>query len=356
MDLRKIRKKIDLLDKKIVDILSQRVNLALEVARIKKKENKSFYSPDREFHILKRLEKINPGVIPLEYLQDLFSQIMSLSFALSGNFKVAYLGPVATFTHLAAIKKFGKNTEFIPCIGIDEVFFNVSKQKAKYGVVPVENSIEGAVNYTLDMFVDSDLKICAEIILEITHSLMVNKNVRSFKGIKNIYSHPQVFSQCRKWLQDNFPRAEFVPCSTTSRAAELAKKNRHSACIGSKAVASVYGLKVLAENIEDKPFNITRFLVIAKEDALPTGNDKTSLIFSVKDRVGALYDALYAFRKNRVNLTKIESRPSKKKAWDYYFFVDLEGHRNVVKVKQALKSLEKRAQFVKILGSYPRVK
>ena len=356
MDLKKIRKKIDFLDKKIVDILSQRVSLALEVAKIKKEENKPFYSPDRESRILKRLEKINPGVVPSEYLKDLFSQIMALSFSLSGNFKVAYLGPVATFTHLAAIKKFGKNTEFIPCVGIDEVFFNVSRQKARYGVVPVENSIEGAVNYTLDMFVDSDLKICAEIVLEITHSLMAKKNIKVLKGIRKIYSHPQVFSQCRGWLQENFPRAELVPCSTTARAAELAKRNKDSACIGNKAVASVYGLGVLAEDIGDKVFNITRFLVISREDALPTGNDKTSLIFSIKDRVGALYDALYSFRKNRVNLTKIESRPSKKKVWDYYFFVDLEGHRNASKVKQSLESLEKKAQFVKILGSYPRVK
>jgi chorismate mutase/prephenate dehydratase len=216
--------------------------------------------------------------------------------------------------------------------------------------VPIENTIEGAVSHTLDMFMDSDLKICAQVILDVSHNLLANC---SKDKIRRIYSNPQVFGQCRIWLQENLPRVEKVEVSSTTRAAQIATKEKYSACIASNLAAKVYKLKVVARDIEDSPHNITRFLVISKIDVPGTGRDKTSAMFSIKDRVGALHDLLLPFKKYRINLTKIESRPSKKKAWDYYFFVDLEGHRDEPRVKGALLELENKCTFLKILGSYP---
>jgi len=216
--------------------------------------------------------------------------------------------------------------------------------------VPIENSIEGAVSHTMDMLVDSDLKICAQIILDVSHNLLAN---HPKEKIKRVYSNPQVFGQCRIWLQENLPAADMIEVSSTTRAAQIASKEKYGACIASLLAAKVYKLKVVAKDIEDSPHNITRFLVIGKTDVPQTGKDKTSIMFSVKDRIGALHDMLLPFRKHSINLTKIESRPSKKKAWDYYFFVDLEGHRDNPKVKKALSELESRCTFLKILGSYP---
>jgi len=216
--------------------------------------------------------------------------------------------------------------------------------------VPIENSIEGAVSHTLDVFVDSDLKICSQIILEVTHNLLAN----CLKSkILNVYSIPQVFGQCRIWLQKNLPNAQLVDVSSTTRGAEMAKKEKNSAAIASLLASRVYGLKVLASGIQDSAHNITRFLVVGKNTAARTGKDKTSLFFSIKDRVGALYEMLLPFRKYGVNLTKIESRPSKKKAWEYYFFVDILGHQQDNLIKKALNELERRCSYLKILGSYP---
>lgn len=264
--------------------------------------------------------------------------------------KIAYLGPEATFTHLAALKRFGSQVEYLACNTISDVFLEVEKENADYGVVPIENTIEGAVSHTLDMFVDSDLKICSEILLSISLNLLANCSKRE---IQRIYSAPQVFGQCRNWLANNLGDVERIEVSSTTRAAKICRKQRNSGCIASILAAEVYGLRIIAKDIEDFSQNITRFLVIGKSDCQPTGKDKTSIMFSIKDRVGALHDMLTPFKKYGINLTKIESRPSKRKVWDYYFFIDLEGHRQNPSVKKALSELESKAITLKVLGSYP---
>ncbi|MBM3251853.1 MAG: prephenate dehydratase [Candidatus Omnitrophica bacterium] len=350
MSLKKLRKKIDKIDSQVIRLLNQRADITLEIGEIKSRQNKGVYSPEREREIIQRIAKLNKGPLTISALEAVYREIMSGSLALEKPLKIAYLGPQATFTNLAAIKKFGSQVEYLPCNTITDIFAEVEKLNADYGVVPIENSIEGAVSHTLDMFVDSDLKICAQIILEVSHNLLANC---ARKNIKKIYSNPQVFGQCRIWLESNLPKAELVEVTSTTRAAQIAAKSKNSACIASILAAKQYGLKMIAKDIEDNPHNITRFLVIGQSDVTQTGADRTSIMFSIKDRVGALHDMLVPFKKNRINLTKIESRPSKKKAWDYYFYVDLAGHRLDAKVKRALKELEDKCKYLKILGSYP---
>jgi chorismate mutase/prephenate dehydratase len=352
MELEKIREKIDNIDKKIVELISKRARLIKKIAEIKKKKKLSIYVPEREKEVYKKISQYNPGPLPDEYLKNIYREIMSGSLALEKELTIAYLGPPATFTHLAALKKFGSAVKYSECSNITEIFTEVEKGNADFGVVPIENSIEGAVSHTLDMFIDSELKICSEVYLEITHYLLSRE--KGLSGIKKIYSNPQVFGQCRRWLEKNLPAVELVEVSSTARAAQIASREAHSACIASKMAKDIYNLNILASSIEDIPYNITRFLVIGKTLAEPTGNDKTSIMFSVKDRVGALHDMLTPFKKYGINLTKIESRPSKRKVWDYYFFVDLEGHYKNPNVRKALKELENQASFLKILGSYPK--
>jgi chorismate mutase/prephenate dehydratase len=299
---------------------------------------------------LRKLTQQNRGPLNNSALEAIYREIMSSSLSLEKSLKISYLGPEASFSNLAALKRFGSQVGYIASDSISDVFLEVERGVADYGVVPIENSIEGAVTYTLDMLIDSDLKICAQIILDVSHNLLAN--CPSLK-IKRVYSNPQVFGQCRLWLQENLPQAENIEVSSTTRAAQIAGKAKYSACIASLLAAKVYKLKVIASDIEDSPHNVTRFLVIGTTDVKPTGHDKTSILFSIKDRVGALHDMLLPFKKNRINLTKIESRPSKKKAWDYYFFVDLEGHYENPKVKKALAQLDSKCKFLKVLGSYP---
>jgi len=350
MNLKKLRKKIDAIDKNITGLLNSRARITLEVGKIKQKKGSGVYSPDRERQILNNLSLINKGPLSQAALEAIYREIMSSSLSLNKTLKIAYLGPEATFTHLAALKRFGSQVEFIACDSITDVFLEVERGSADYGVVPIENSVEGAVTHTLDMFVDSDLKICAQIILDVSHNLLASCPKDK---IKRVYSNPQVFGQCRIWLRENLPSAETVEVSSTTAAAKIASRQKYSACIASLLAAKVYKLKVIASDIEDSPHNITRFLVIGKKSAAESGFDKTSILFSIKDKVGALHDMLLPFKKYRINLTKIESRPSKKKAWDYYFFVDLEGHEESQRVKKALSELETRCKFLKILGSYP---
>ncbi|OQX82197.1 MAG: prephenate dehydratase [Candidatus Omnitrophica bacterium 4484_70.1] len=351
MPINSLRKKIDRIDNEIVRLLLERAEIVKKISVIKKRKNLDIFSPEREKKILERLKKVSSSILKESDIELIFKEIFSVFRSLEANLSVAYLGPQGTFTHLAAVKKFGKKMEYYPCESINEVFEMVDKGSADFGVVPIENSIEGVVNHTLDMFLDSSLKICAEILLDIHHDLLAS---RSLKKVKRIYSHPQVFAQCRNWLNKNLKDAEFVSCASTASAALRVKEDIHGACIGSRILASLYNLKILAKNIQDVSFNLTRFLVIAKKDSVPSGKDKTSLLFSIKDKVGALHDALYSFKRYRINLTKIESRPSKRKAWEYYFFVDFEGHRLDKNVERSLKELEKRCNFVKILGSYPK--
>lgn len=350
MDLKNLRKTVDNIDKRIIRLLNMRAKTTLDITKLKRKSGKSVYSPDREREVLKKLAIINKGPLSSNALDAIYREIMSCSLSLDRPLRIAYLGPEATFTHLAALKRFGSQVEYIATNSITDVFLEVERDNADYGVVPIENSVEGVVSHTLDMFVDSELKICSQIILDVVHHLLARcpKN-----KIKRIYSNPQVFGQCRIWLQENLAGVEKIEVSSTTRAAQIAAKEKYSACIASSLAAKVYKLKVVTSDIEDSPHNVTRFLIIGKTDVSPTGDDRTSLMFSIKDKVGALHDMLLPFRKYGINLTKIESRPSKKKAWDYYFFVDLDGHRDNPRVKKALLELENKCKFLKILGSYP---
>lgn len=350
MSLNRLRKKIDLLDRKLINLLNARAEATKKIGKIKINTGKSIYAPEREIEVLRKITSLSKGPLKKSALEAIYREVMSASLALEKPLKIAYLGPQASFTNLAALKKFGSLVSYIACNSIAEVFLEVERLDADYGVVPIENSVEGAVSHTLDVFVDSDLKICSQIILDVTHNLLANC---AKTKIKKVYSNPQVFGQCRIWLQKNLPNAELIEASSTTRAAEMAKREKNSAAIASLLASKVYGLKVAAGGIQDSLHNITRFLVIGKHVVAKTGHDKTSLVFSVKDKVGALYEMLLPFRKYGVNLTKIESRPSKKKAWEYYFFVDINGHQDDDKVKKALKELENKCTHLKILGSYP---
>ena len=352
MDLTKLRKKVDRLDKQILKLLNERAKLSLTIGRAKSKSSASIYVPDREKEIYKRLISNNKGPLSNESLKAIYREIMSGSLSLEKPLKITYLGPPCTFTHLAALKKFGSSVEYVACNSITDIFVEVERNRSDYGVTPIENSIEGAVNHTLDMLIDSPLNICAEIYLEISHNLL--SKVSDIKEIKRVYSNPQVFGQCRLWLESNMPNVELKEVSSTAKATEIASKEKNSAAIGTLPAARRYGLRVLAKAIEDVSGNTTRFLVVGRTLAKTTGDDKTSIMLSVKDKIGALHDTLTPFKKNKINLTKIESRPSKKRPWEYYFFVDLEGHYSDKKVKKAFVELKKECLYLKTLGSYPK--
>ncbi len=348
--IEKLRHAIDGLDSNILQLLNKRAKVSLDIGKIKMDKGAGIYAADRERQVLKKLANLNKGPISQESVEAIYREIMSSMLALEKPIKIAYMGPEASFSHLAAMKKFGSQVDYLAADSISDCFMLVEKGEADYGVVPVENSIEGAVSHTMDMLSETDLKICSQMILEVSHNLLSN-SPRS--RIKRVYSNPQIFGQCRMWLQANLSNVELIEVSSSSRAAQIALKEKDSACIASILAAKIYNLKVVSKAIEDSPHNITRFFLIGNSDVPSTGHDKTSIMFSIQDRVGALSDMLAPFKKYRINLTKIESRPSKKKAWDYYFFLDLAGHREEPKVKKALVELAKKCKFLKILGSYP---
>ena len=350
MNLKELRNKLDEIDKKVVNLLNKRARLILKVGRIKTRDKKEIFVPEREKEIYRKIASANKGPLSNSSFEAIYREIMSSALSLEKPLKVSYLGPEATFTHLASLKKFGASIEHESCNTITDVFTEVERLRCDYGVVPIENSVEGMVNHTLDMLIESDLKICSEILLEVSHSLLADCPLSK---VKKVYSNPQVFGQCRLWLESNLPGRELVEVSSTTRAALIASGEKNSAAIASEFAGKIYKLKTIVRSIEDSSHNITRFLVIGKTMAGRTGKDKTSIMFSVRDRVGALYAMLTPFKKYNINLTKIESRPSKKKPWQYYFFVDLQGHCQDKKVVEALDSLEKDCQYLKILGSYP---
>ena len=347
-----LRKEIDKIDSTLIELINKRGKASHSIGEIKKSKNQPVYSPDRESQVYKKIVQKNKGPITDGSVKAIYSEIMSACLSLEQSLKVAYLGPELTFTQQAALRKFGSSVDYVSCDSISEVFRAVEKDNADYGVVPIENSTEGAVNHTLDLFVDSPLVICSEISQRIRHSLLSRNS--SLKSINKIYSKSQVFGQCRMWIEKNLPSASLRDTSSTTKAAEVASKTPGSACIASELAAKKYNLKVLARSIEDLSTNITRFLVVGKQASKISGNDKTSIVFSVKDKPGILHDMLTAFKSKGINLTKIESRPSKKKVWKYYFFVDMEGHVESPKIKKALKELEKKCYFLKLLGSYPK--
>ncbi|HTL71480.1 MAG TPA: prephenate dehydratase [Candidatus Eisenbacteria bacterium] len=356
MNVDKYRKEIDSLDGKILKLLNERAAASQKIGRIKVKAGQGIYAPHREKEVLDRLKSANGGPLTPSAIEAIYREIMSSSISLEKPVRIAFLGPEFTFTHQAAQKKFGASVEYFSCTNISDVFAEVEKGRSDYGVIPVENSTEGAVNYTLDMFIDSPLKICAELYLPISQHLI--SNAATLKGINQVYSKPEALAQCRLWLESNLPGAKLMPTSSTTAAAKFVAEHpqfkNEIACVASLLAAKAYNLRVMAHDIEDGPNNTTRFILIARNDSAPTGKDRTSIVFSVKDRVGALHDILVPFQKAKINLTKIESRPSKKKAWSYYFFVDFEGHHTLPHIKKALEALEKSCTFLKILGSYPK--
>ncbi|MEO2065570.1 MAG: prephenate dehydratase [Desulfurobacteriaceae bacterium] len=350
--LETLRKEIDQIDREILSLLNRRAELAKEVGQIKKKEGLPFYVPGREAKILSKLEELNQGPLPPESIRAIFREIISACRALEEPTRVAFLGPQATFTHLAALKHFGTSSDLRPKDSITEVFDEVEKGRVDYGVVPIENSIEGIVNYTIDMFLDTDLKISGEVFIPVNLHLMSKES--SLSDIRKVYSHRHALAQARKWLSENLPKADLVEVSSTSKAAEIASSEPGSAAVASEAAALLYDLNILAKNIQELTKNFTRFLIIGKRDSdYPSGRDKTSIMFSTRHRAGALFKALQPFAVYDVNLTKIESRPTKKKPWEYVFFVDLDGHRKEDRVAKALKELEESCSFFKVLGSYP---
>lgn len=351
MDLKNLRKKIDEIDRKIIEFLNDRTRLVLEIGKLKSEQGERVYSPEREIEIYQRIDELAKGPLPKESLKSIYREVMSAALALEKPLTIGFLGPEASFTHLASISKFGSSVKYLAAGTISQIFQEVDRGRVDYGVIPVENSIEGAVTHSLDQFIDSDLKISSEITFEISHNLLSHSPL---KEIKRVYSNPQVFGQCRIWLETHLPRVELMETPSTTQAAQRASREDGAAAIASKLAATLYDLPVISEGIEDHAHNMTRFLVIGRDLTPPSGRDKTSIVVSIKDKVGALYEMLMPIKTNRINMTKIESRPSKKKAWDYYFFIDFEGHVQESKAKKMLSELEGKVRFLKILGSYPR--
>jgi len=351
--LQPLRSKIDELDAKLVGLLNERTKLVLEIGQIKEASGEEIYAPEREEAVLRRVAAKNHGPLTEESLRAIYREIMSSALALEKPLVIAYLGPQATYSHMAAVKKFGASLRYEPLPSITDVFTEIAKGRADYGVVPIENSTEGAVTHTYDMFVDSELKVCAQIVLPIRHNLMA---ACPRDQVRKVYSIGQVFAQCRQWLQINMPDVERIEVSSSTRAAEIARTEPDAGALASAFAAELYGLTILETDVQDSSENVTRFLVIGRKYPPRTGNDKTSIMFGVQDRVGALHNSIASFKKFKINMTKIESRPSRKKAWEYYFFVDFNGHCDDAHVKKALAELAKHTMFVKILGSYPNVK
>lgn len=347
----KLRLEIDKADSKILEQLNKRTEVVLKIREAKKDKRLSPHSPAREKQILDRLTEQNKGPFPNSVLKSLYRDILSASLSLQEPLKVAYLGPAGTFTHLASKRQFGPSTQYMPESTIRAVFEAVTRSNAMYGVVPIENSTEGVVNHTLDMFIDSDLKIASEIMLGVSHNLLSKTGKKS--DIKSIYSYPQATAQCRGWLNANFPGIPVIEELSTAAAAKRVSKDRSAAAVASELAASVYKLKFVTKGIEDYKNNFTRFLVISRDSSPKSGKDKTSIMFSIKDKPGALYTILRHFAKYKINLTKIESRPSKRKAWEYIFFVDMAAHVDNKNIKKALDEVKKECLYLKVLGSYP---
>ena len=350
MDLEQLRARIDKIDEQILALLKERGLLAAEIAKIKQEKNATQFVPSRERQILERMAALNTGPLPTESVRAIFEQIIAACRVLESPLAAAYLGPAGTFCHIAAARKFGPASTLMPCTSVDEVFAQVEKQQAHFGVVPVENSIAGVERTTLDRFVNSAVHICAEVYVEIQHNLL---SAGPRTEIKRVYSHPQALDQCQSWLRRNLPAAETMEVSSTARAAQLAAAETGAAAIGTELAASLYNLSVVAANIQDRADNRTRFLVIGRKDALPSGKDKTSLMFSVTHRAGSLWEALGVLHRHKVNMTMIESRPTKQNPWEYVFFVDVQGHSSEAPIVNALQELAGQTLFLKVLGSYP---
>ena len=352
-DIKKIRDNIDLLDSKILELLNERAQEAVNISKEKQKTKDldNFYNPEREAQVMRRIQDLNQGPLSDKSILKLFREIMSSCLSLESPLKVSYLGPEGTYTHLATINHFGNSVLSNAFSSVEEVFTSVEKRDSHYGVVPVENSTQGIVSSTLDMFMKSSLKIAGEIEIIINHNMLSKSDNPSH--IKKIYAHPQSFSQCKQWLDKNYADCDKVNAMSNAEAALIASKEKDSAAIASEAAADIYGLNMLSKNIQDNQNNSTRFLVIGNRDTEPSGNDKTSIIVSTKNNSGALYELLKPLSKNNVSMTRIESRPSKHNNWEYLFYLDLDGHIKDEPLKKANEEIKKEASLYRFLGSYP---
>ena len=349
-----IRQKIDDLDEKLQVLINERAQLAQDVAGIKQQQgdDAQFYRPEREAEVLRSVLARNNGPLSGEEMARLFREIMSACLALEQPLNIAYLGPEGTFTQAAALKHFGHSVQTRPMAAIDEVFREVESGSSHYGVVPVENSTEGVINHTLDMFLQSSLSICGEVDLRIHHHLLSQAKDKS--KIKRVYSHQQSLAQCREWLDAHMPGVERISVSSNAEAARRASDEKNVAAIAGEIAADIYGLKILEPNVEDNPDNTTRFLIISKKAALPSGDDKTSLLVSTSNKSGSLHMLLRPFADNDVSMSRIESRPSRLANWEYVFFIDINGHIDDEKISRCLESVKSEASMFKVLGSYPR--
>ncbi|TWI53544.1 chorismate mutase [Pseudomonas duriflava] len=357
-ELKALRLRIDSLDEKIQELISERARCAQDVARVKMQslaegEKPVFYRPEREAQVLKRVMERNQGPLSNEDMARLFREVMSSCLALEEPLKVAYLGPEGTFTQAATLKHFGQAVITRPMAAIDEVFREVTAGAVNFGVVPVENSTEGAVNHTLDSFLEHDLAICGEVELRIHHHLLIGETTKS-DSISRVYSHAQSLAQCRKWLDAYYPNVERIAVASNAEAARRVKGEWNSAAIAGDMAASLYGLTKLQEKIEDRPDNSTRFLIIGNQEVPPSGDDKTSIIVSTRNKPGALHELLMPFHTNNIDLTRIETRPSRSGKWTYVFFIDFIGHQHDPLIKDVLEKINSDVVALKILGSYPK--
>lgn len=351
MTLDELRKQIDAIDEELVAILNRRAEIVVQIGRLKNAVGTPVYAPDREKAVFDKIRKANKGPLPDKTLVAIYRELMSGSFALEKPPRIAYLGPQGSYSHLAAVGKFGASVEYEPVTDIRGVFEEVSRERADFGVVPIENSMGGGVIDTLDALVETDVQICAEINRTIHHNLLASC---SLQEIDRVYSKPEVFSQCQRWLSETNLAGKTIAVASSSKAAELARDEKNAGAIGSTLAAQLYALNVVCENIEDATHNVTRFFVIGRTSARPTGDDKTSVVFTTKDEPGALVNVLAAFQQGGVNMSFIQSRPSKKRNWEYYFFGDLKGHQTDEALQVALKEAVRHCLRMNVLGSYPR--
>lgn len=349
-ELQRLRESIDRVDDRILEALNERAKLARAVGSLKAGQA---YRPEREAQVLTRIKERNPGPLSGETVALLFREIMSACLALERPITVAYLGPQGTFSERATLKHFGLAAEAMPTNSIDEVFRCVESGAADFGVVPVENSTEGAVGRSLDLMPQTPMKVCGEVIVRIHHNLMAKVAPKDLADIRRVFSHGQSLGQCHEWLNANLPHAERIAVASNAEAARRAAEEPGSAAVAGEMAAEHYGLEILHANIEDEPNNTTRFLILGDYQPKPSGRDKTSLVLSARNRAGAVYEMLTPFAKRGVSMTKFESRPSRVAVWDYLFFVDIEGHREDPQVAEALEEVGRIAGYIKVLGSYP---
>jgi chorismate mutase/prephenate dehydratase len=347
--LKQLRARIDALDLEILKLVSERASAAHAIGRLK--DDGTVYRPEREAQVLRRLAGANPGPLPDKVIMHLFTEVISACRALEDAFSVASLGPRGTFSEEAVVKHFGGQAPVVLCTSIDEVFRSVESGSVGYGIVPIENSTEGAVGRSLDLLLSTPLKICGEVLLPVRQNLLSKSS--DISAVKRIFSHAQSLGQCNRWLAQHCPRAERVPVASNAEAAKMAQEDAESAAIAGRAAAAHYGLSVIADNIEDEPNNTTRFVVLSGQEVPPSGNDKTSLVMSTRNVPGAIHELLTPLANNRVSMTRLESRPSRTGLWEYVFFLDMEGHQNEEHVARALEEMRELAAFLKILGSYP---